>query len=412
MPLTAHELLTQAMGRGGGLPSAQEQLDFLRKAKGGGEDFAKKSLLEESGDIKANEVLNKIKLKKLEERDVTIEELSSMTPAQVGKILDPTSTEHSFFEQVMAINGIDIAGTRDSSTIGNQFLQDIQAAKLHNVQQEAARELELERLGLGGTQGEAPASAQQTLLDEGLATLLQPAGPPVAPGFTVPEDIISEDPELLEKFGFDAVLGQRNVPTQDLGLQPQALDPNAPISDTAANIAAARLKTDLGTQRPPIPPGSSIELEREKQQASLSKLKAEEANIQSQIQSRITSGKNKDELLALKDQQNENLKAQRDQIQANKLLDFVLEGLVAQGLKGEEFGDALFNVLEKFGVKFNKKESQGIASQLKKLLGVDPGEEIAPESIDIPGADARSKATIPGRPLTREEEERLRQSFQ
>jgi hypothetical protein len=339
----------------------------------------------------SNDILGSIKIKKImgtegSRGDLTVQELATLPDNVVGQIIQPESSELNFFQKLINGRLQARAGFKpfgeDSSEIGRNFKTQLRQASTTNLIKDA-EELASSRNLLGETQGDLPASIVPFLQDNQLLArgpdIVEPRfGPPQAQhvGNTLEQAVSSVDPTLLQSLGVDEFFGQPSAPRPDLGLEPVVtpggIDPNAPLSPQALRLGAARLKTDLATQRGQIPQGSSFEIERQKQINALRKSEADLANTASLIQERERSGGAVQERLKLLeskvDFEREQKKAARN-VQLLNVTKFLFE---ESGLEGAELVEKLsdaMDILIPDSPKVTVKERSFINNILKKLKG-------------------------------------------
>ncbi len=295
------------------------------------------------------------------------------------------------------------------------------ASKLATQQAQAAQLSEAKGL-VGEFQRDIPTSLIPFLNNNNLLTrepdIVEPRlGPPQAQhvGNTLEQAVSSVDPTLLQSLGVDEFFGQPSAPRPDLGLEPVVtpggIDPNAPLSPQALRLGAARLKTDLATQRGLIAPGSSFEIERQKQINALRKSEADLANTASLIQEREQSGGAVQERLKLLeskvDFEREQKKAARN-VQLLNVTKFLFE---ESGLEGPELVEKLsdaMDILIPDSPKVTVKERSFINNILKKLKGEQHDDIFL-------GERKAEEVVIEPRPLSEQElkaeEERQRRRF-
>jgi len=350
----------------------------------------------ESEDLKT---LNNIKVQKLMgegSADLTIGELAALKdPHLIGMAINPLAEKKSAVGQfAKKYYGIE-SGIPDSVELGNRFIGQYQSS-LAAHQAEAADKAKL-GLSEGGRVGDAPASAQEVLRNEGLVSLIndpsitQGSGSPYNPATSSTN---SEVLNALSNAGMnvDEVFGEAASPSPP----PQIIDKEAKLSRTASNVAYAALKTRLATQPIQIPPGSSPELERQKVQQGIATSDANIRNINSQITDRVNSGATAKATAALQEQKIGFLQDQFRFKQTNVAISAGIKLLENSELTGDKLLEAyndLFQLMLNDAPSVTKQEQSFLDKYNPfKRRGVDiaPG-GIAPRGRMAPSTEAQEE---------------------
>jgi len=331
--------------------------------------------------VASNDILDKIKLKRMVgegARDITLGQAVALGNAvEIGKAINPQAEEKGFFSQYLKKKyGFD-NGIPDAAKLGNELLQRYNASSVANIN----REIEKSSVGLGqgGRVGDAPSTIIEDLLNQGLVSTLQPEGPPIAKGFTVPEDYIvpaGDTGRLSTELGVDEIVGTRQVPSEDRGLDP-ILDPDAQLSKVASNVGFARFKADMQQARQPIPIGTTPEQVRESSRLGIEKKKADIDHVKALTEQAKAAGVHGKEALEAKDALLDlsRFKERFDQ-QAN-LFDMMTKTAAISGKKGDELANYMGGIIQTmFNSNFIPKEQL----PLWRKLWQTP----KPQELDVP----------------------------